>query len=104
MRQHIVTNALAALLVLPLFAARTDAVPPVQPNPTSFENINPNSAIGETIFVGVSPESAKLGGNAFAGTLMIVALYHTGRRSWMVLPNGTGVIEFPGTEAAGVEF
>ena len=50
MRNHLVTNTLAALLAVPLFAARADAVPPVQPNPTptSFESINPNSAIGET--------------------------------------------------------
>ncbi len=49
MRNHLVTNTLAALLAVPLFAARADAVPPVQPNPTptSFESINPNSAIGE---------------------------------------------------------
>ena len=104
MRNHRVTPALAALLAIPLIAARADAVPPVQPNPTSFENVNPNSLPGEIIVVGVSPETAELGGDAFAGRLFVPALYHTGLRSWMVLTNGTGTIKFPETEAAIVEF
>ena len=104
MRQHLVTNALVGLLALLLFAARADAVPPVQPNPTSFENISPNSAIGETIVVGASPGIAELSGDAFAGRIFVAALYHTGVRSWMVLENGTGVIEFPENPAASVEF
>jgi hypothetical protein len=95
---------LAVLLAVPLFAARADAVPPVQPNPTSFEDISPNSLLGEIIFVGVSPDIAELGGDAFAGRVFVTALYHTGVRSWMVQTQGTGVIEFPETEAAIVEF
>ena len=95
---------LAVLLAVQLFAARADAVPPVQPNPTSFEDISPNSLPGEIIFVGVSPDIAELGGDAFAGRILVPALYHTGVRSWMVLENGVGVIEFPETEAAIVEF
>ena len=61
-----ILHPLSVLLAVPLFAARADAVPPVQPNPTSFEDIAPNSLPGEIIFVGVSPDIAELGGDAFA--------------------------------------
>ena len=103
MRQQFVTNTLATLLVLPLFAARADAVPQDLEFFTSFEDINPNSAPGEIIVVGVSPTTANLGGDAFGGVVGIRGLYFSGIRAWMVLPNGTGVITFE-TDAATVEF
>ena len=104
MRNHLVTYALAALFALPLLADRADAVPPVQPNPTSFETVSPNSLPGEIIVVGVAPETAELGGNAFAGRIFEGLLYHTGLRSWMVQTSGTGIIDFVTTDAAIVEF
>ena len=103
MGQQFVTNTLATLLVLPLFAARADAVPQDLEFFTSFEDINPNSAPGEIIVVGVSPTTANLGGDAFGGVVGIRGLYFSGIRAWMVLPNGTGVITFE-TDAATVEF
>ncbi|MCH8962664.1 MAG: trypsin-like serine protease, partial [Bacteroidetes bacterium] len=57
----------------------------------------------EIIVVGVSPDSADLTGDAFAGRVGLLALYHTGFRSWMVVANGTGVITFE-TDADTVEF
>ncbi|MFQ5974182.1 MAG: hypothetical protein ACE5Q3_17795, partial [Alphaproteobacteria bacterium] len=70
---------------------------------TSFEDIIPNTEPGEIIVVGGSPTTANLGGGAFAGRIFVTALYHTGLRSWMVLPNGTGTIAFE-TDADTVEF
>jgi hypothetical protein len=103
MRQHLAVTALAALLAVPLFAARADALPEDQDFFTDFENVNPNTAPGDIIAVGVSPTTANLGGNAFGGRIGLAALYHSGVRSWMVQVNGTGVITFE-TDAAVVEF
>jgi hypothetical protein len=104
MRRHLVVTALATLLAVSLFAAPADAVPPIQPNPTSFEDIIPNSLTTDTIFVGASPTIAELTGDAFAGRLAMPALYHTGVRSWMVLEGGTAFIDFPDDNAGTVEF
>ena len=103
MTRTLVTNAIAALLALPLFAAPAAALPEDQTVFTSFEDIIPNTNVGDLIVVGVSPDSADLTGDAFAGTLFLRALYHTGFRSWMVVANGTGVITFE-TDADIVEF
>ena len=67
MERTLVSNAIAALLALPLFAASAAALPQDQAVFTSFEDISPNTAVGELIVVGVSPDSADLTGDAFAG-------------------------------------
>ena len=103
MTRTLATNAIAALLALPLFAAPAAALPEDQLVFTSFEDIIPNTMVGDLIVVGVSPESADLTGDAFAGIAFIAALYHFGVRGWMVVPNGTGVISFE-TDAEVVEF
>ncbi len=91
-------------LVLPLLAAPAAAAPQDLAFFTSFEDISPNSSIGEIIAVGSSPTTAEFSGNAFAGRIGVGVLYHTGVRSWMVLENGVGVIDFVTTDAATVEF
>ncbi len=101
MTSTLVPNAIAALLALPLFAAPAAALPKHQAVFTDFEGIN--TAVGEIIVVGVSPDSANLTGKAFAGSVGLFALYRTGFRSWMVVANGTGVITFE-TDAEVVEF
>ncbi len=103
MTRTLVTNAIAALLALPLFAVPAAALPEDQTVFTSFEDIIPNTAVGDLIVVGVSPDSADLTGDAFAGSVGLFALYRTGFRSWMVVANGTGVITFE-TDAEVVEF
>ena len=103
MTRTLVTNAIAALLALPLFAAPAAALPEDQTVFTSFEDIFPNTNVGDLIVVGVSPDSADLTGDAFAGFLGITTLYHFGQRSWMVVPNGIGVITFE-TDAEVVVF
>ena len=103
MTRTLVPNAIAALLALTLFAAPAAALPEDQTFFTSFEDVIPNTVPGEIITIGISPESADLGGDAFAGIIFVDALYHTGFRSWMVLANGTGVITFE-TDADIVEF
>ncbi len=103
MTRTLVPNAIAALLALPLFAAPAAALPQDQTVFTSFEDIIPNTLPGDLIVVGVSPDSADLTGDAFAGFLGFRLLYHTGSRSWMVLPGGIGVITFE-TDADTVEF
>ena len=70
---------------------------------TDFEDVDPNTAPGEIIVVGVSPTTANLGGDAFGGRIGNKSLYHSGARAWMVLPNGTGVIAFE-TDADTVAF
>ncbi len=95
---------LAVLLAVPLFAAPAAAVPQDLDVFTSFEEFNPNSSIGEIIVVGPSPTTAEFSGDAFAGRIGNRSLYHTGIRSWMVLENGMGVIDFVTTDAATVEF
>jgi len=101
MTRTLVTNAIAALLTLPLFAASAEALPEDQVVFTDFEGVR--SVPGEIIVVGVSPTTANLGGEAFGGRARIAALYHSGSRAWMVLANGMGVITFE-TDAATVEF
>jgi len=95
---------LLSLLGLVLLAAPAAAAPEALDVFTSFEEFDPNSVIGQTIVVGTSPTTAEFGGNAFAGRIGVGALYHTGRRSWMVLENSLGVINFVTTDAAIVEF
>jgi hypothetical protein len=51
----------------------------------------------------VSPITANLGGDAFAGRIGVRRLYFSGSRSWMILPNGTGTVTFE-TDAATVQF
>jgi len=103
MREHLVTNVLATLLVLPLFAVRADAAPQDLDFFTNFEDVAPNTVPGEIIVIGVSPTTANLGGDAFGGRIGVGEFYHSGVRAWMVLPNGTGTVNFE-TDAATVEF
>jgi len=103
MTRTLVPNAIAALLALLLLAAPAAALPEDQTVFTSFEDVFPNTIPGEIITVGVSPDSADLGGDAFGGRIGVLALYHSGVRSWMVEANGTGVITFE-TDADVVEF
>ncbi len=103
MTRTLVPNAIAALLALTLFAAPAASLPQDQTVFTSFEEIDPNTAVGELIVVGVSPDSADFTGDAFAGVIGVFDLYHSGIKSWMVVTNGTGVISFE-TDAAVVEF
>ncbi len=102
MTRALVPNPIAALLGLLLLAAPAAALPEDQSVFTDFENV-PNTISGEIIIVGVSPDSADLGGDAFGGRIGVTALYHSGVRSWMVEANGTGVITFE-TDADVVEF
>ena len=112
-RTH-VPNPITALLTLlvslglALLASPAAAVPEALAVFTSFEEFNPNSAIGQTIVVGTSPTTAEFSGNAFAGRVGLGVLYHTGMRSWMVLGDNIlgslGVINFVTTDAAIVEF
>lgn len=103
MLRTVTLNALAALLALPLFAAPAVAAPEDLDFFTNFEDISPNTNVGEIITVGVSPETADLGGDAFGGRVGDFSLYFSGIRAWMVLPGGTGTITFE-TLAAQVEF
>jgi hypothetical protein len=100
-----VPNAIAALLALALFAAPAAALPEDQTVFTSFEGIT--TAPGQPIVIGVSPDSAEFTGDAFSASLGILALYHNGSWSWMVVADGTGmgtgVITFE-TDADIVEF
>ena len=101
MTRTLVPNAIAALLALPLFAAPAAALPEDQAVFTSFEGVD---TVPEEIFVvGVSPDSAEFSGPAFSTTLDVTLLYHSGLYSWMVVPNGIGVISFE-TDADTVEF
>jgi hypothetical protein len=103
MTRTLVPNAIGALLALLLFAAPAAALPEDQAVFTDFEDVFPNTVPGEIIVVGVSPDSADLGGNAFGGRIGVGALYHSGIRAWMVEANGTGKITFE-TDAGKVEF
>ncbi len=103
MTRTLVPNAIAALLALTLLAAPAASLPQDQTVFTSFEEIDPNTAVGELIVVGVWPNSAYLTGDAFAGVIGDFSLYHSGLKSWMVVTNGTGVISFE-IDAAVVEF
>jgi hypothetical protein len=103
MLRTVALNALAALLALPLFAAPAVAAPQDLDFFTDFEDIDPNTNAGDIITVGVSPETADLGGDAFAGVVGDFSLYFSGIRAWMVLPGGTGTINFE-TLAVQVEF
>jgi hypothetical protein len=90
----LVPNAIAALFALLLFATPVAALPEDQTVFTDFEDVNPNTNPGEIIVVGVSPDSADLGGDAFGGRIGAGVLYHSGVRSWMVEANGIGVVTF----------
>ena len=83
MTRALVSNAIAALLALPLFAAAAAAEPEDQAVFTNFENITPNTSPGDVIVVGVSPDSADLAGDAFGGAIGVVALYHSCCKAWM---------------------
>ena len=78
-------NPLAVLCALTLFATPAVALPEGQAVFTDFEHVSPNTSSGETITVGVSPDSAELGGDAFGGRIGVLSLYHSGVRSWMVV-------------------
>ena len=102
MTRALVPNAIVALLGPLLLAAPAAALPEDQSVFTDFENVS-NTIPGQIIVVGVSPDSADLGGNAFGGQTGVPALYHSGFRAWMVEANGTGVITFE-ADADVVEF
>ena len=103
MTRTLVRNAVATLSALLLSALPAAALPEDQAVFTNFEDVSPNTVPGEIIVVGVSPDSADLGGNAFGGRIGVGSLYHSGSRSWMVEANGVGVITFE-TDGDVVEF
>jgi hypothetical protein len=103
MTHTLVRNAVATLSTLLLSALPAAALPEDQAVFTNFEDVSPNTVPGEIIVVGVSPDSADLGGNAFGGRIGVGSLYHSGSRSWMVEANGVGVITFE-TDGDVVEF
>jgi hypothetical protein len=103
MTHTLVRNAVATLSALLLSALPAAALPEDQAVFTNFEDVSPNTVPGEIIVVGVSPDSADLGGNAFGGRIGVGSLYHSGSRSWMVEANGVGVITFE-TDGDVVEF
>jgi hypothetical protein len=103
MIRMLVPNVIAAPFALLLLAGPAAALPEDQDVFTNFEDVSPNTSPGEIIVVGVSPDSANFGGDAFGGRLGMAALYHSGTRSWMVQVNGTGLISFE-TDADTVEF
>lgn len=96
------TAALVSICLLALVPRQTWADPQLQAYFTDFEDVNPNTAIGEIIQVGVPPETAELGGDAFGGVVGLGQLYHSGLRAWMVVQNGVGFIDFQ-PEAGVVE-
>jgi hypothetical protein len=97
-------NTTAVLsLCLALIAVTARAAPEDQDVFTDFEDIVQNTAVGEIINVGSSPDLASFSGDAFAGFIGVGQFYHSGVRSWMVTTNGTGVIDFE-TDAGVVEF
>lgn len=103
MRIVCVTSVVHLISALLLLAAPAAAAPELLDVFTNFENVNPNTAIGEIIDVGTSPELASFGGDAFGGVVGVGQLYHSGKRAWMVTTNGTGSIDFE-TDASIVEF
>jgi hypothetical protein len=103
MTRLLVANAVAVQLVLLLSALPAAALPEDQAVFTDFEDVSPNTVPGEIIVVGISPDSADLGGDAFGGRIGVLSLYHSGVRAWMVQANGTGVIVFE-SDADVVEF
>ena len=68
-----------------------------------FDSIVPNTQVGVPFTVGTAPESATFLGDAFAGVAGVGELYFSGNKAWMVLENGTGVIDFD-QNAASVDF
>ena len=92
-----------AMYAVVLTAGAAGAVPEDQDFFTDFEDVIPNTTVGEIIEVGIPPETAELGGDAFGGVVGIGALYNSGLRAWMVTAGGTGSIDFQ-PDAGVVEF
>jgi len=100
----IATSAIAGPTPTPTATPIPTATPTATPTPgqmpqdleffTNFEDVIPNTVPGEIIVVGVSPTTANLGGDAFGGRIGLGEFYHSGRRAWMVLPNGKGTVTF----------
>ncbi len=99
----IVSSAMVVLFAMSLFAARAQADPEDLDFFTDFEDVDPNTSVGEPIEVGTPPETAELSGDAFGGVVGIGQLYHSGLRAWMVLASGTGFIDFV-PDAGEVQF
>jgi len=92
-----------AVLLGAVLLSTAEAAPQDQDFFEDFEGI-PNTMTGAPFSLGSAPDSASLSGNAFAGFASQPALYHSGIRSWMVLENSVGLIEFADNNAAVVEF
>jgi hypothetical protein len=103
MREYSVRHAMVLPIALLLFAVRAGAAPEDLDVFTDFENVNPNTAVGEIIEVGTPPESAEFSGDAFGGVVGLGQLYHSGLRAWMVIESGVGFIDFI-SDAAEVQF
>jgi hypothetical protein len=96
-------RSMIVLLLGSLLAIQAHAAPEDLEFFSDFENLNPNTAVGEIFDVGLAPDVGSFGGDAFGGRVGNPALYRSGVRSWMVVPAGVGTIEFP-TLAGVVEF
>lgn len=99
MRHHLLQATVVAMSMCSIAIA----APQDQDVFEDFEGISPNTAVGDPITLGTTPNAATLAGDAFAGVVGQGVLYHSGVRSWMVVENGTGTIDFE-TNAATVEF
>jgi len=96
-------STLITVMCLSLLTSAASAMPENQEFFSSFEEFNPNTVPGVPFDIGVPPDVATFGGNAFAGFLAVPLLYRTGIRSWMVQASSLGTIDFP-MIAAEVEF
>ena len=93
----------SALCALTFGAGAAVGLPEDQDVFERFESFFPNTSVGDPISIGVAPKSTVLTGDAFAGRIGTIALYHSGVRSWMINGLGTGVMTFD-LPASTVEF
>lgn len=99
---QVFASARALILILTLgTAGDAGALPEELDVFTNFEF--PSTDVGDPITLGTSPGTATLAGDAFAGKVGQLALYHSGSRAWMVTAGGTGTIAFE-TNAGRIEF
>ena len=97
-RKHLI-----ALLFIVGFTSVASAAPIDLEVFTDFDELVPNTVVGVPFDIGTEPERATFGGDAFKGIVGIPELYFSGSRAWMVIPSGTGIIDFE-TNAVEVEF
>ncbi len=104
MRIRFVLAVTAAMITTPApgFAAECQSLSGPPDVSDSFESFQTNAAGGESFTIGTPPGTATFDGEQWAGFAAEPSLYATGSRAWMVLPSGTGTIDFdpPAAEVA----